>query len=358
MKRRLYILLIPLIICHLSVFGQSGLIFPSPEWNFGAIGEESGILTHRFVVRNTGEHPEVILEITAACGCTKPSFLRKPILPGEESVVEVTFQPAGQHGVIDRTLTVFGDRRQVVARLRVIGEVIPRKRTLEERFPVEVGKGIRLTNNHLTFGTVSHGEMDPAQLGIINTDNKPHRIRLVPQVQSGYLELNLPTLLVAGQEGEVVVGYTIPTDSHTYGTLKDTYYIEVDGERQLTRFATQAVAIDDLTTASPKQAPQIKSPGDLLRFGEVRQGETATLRFTLCNMGVAALIVRAVELPERIRTTLTPGERIPAGQSREYTLQFDSRDLDFGSFVKRLLVVTNDPQHPLWQPRISAIVIE
>lgn len=358
MKRRLYTLFISIIICSLNTFGQSGLIFPSPEWNFGTIGEENGILTHRFVVRNTGEHPEVILNITAGCGCTKPSFLRKPILPGEESVVEVSFQPAGLRGEINRTLTVFGDRRQVIAHLRVVGEVIPRKRTLEERFPVEVGEGIRLSNNHLFFGTVPHGEIAPASIGIINTDNKPHRIQFIPQEQSEHLELNHPTLLEAGEEGSLSVGYSLPTKSHTYGTLKDTYYIEVDGKRQFTRFATQAVAIDDLTTASPKQAPQIKSPGDLLRFGEVRQGETATLRFTLCNMGVAALIVRAVELPERIRTTLTPGERIPAGQSREYTLQFDSRDLDFGSFVKRLLVVTNDPQHPLWQPRISAIVIE
>lgn len=358
MKKSLSILLILLVVCNLHTFGQSGLIFSAPEWNFGSVGEESGILSHRFVVRNTGEHPEVILDITATCGCTKPTFSRKPILPGEESAVEVTFQPAGQRGTIDRTLTVFGDRHQVIARLRVVGEVIPRKRTPEELFPIEVGEGVRLTNNHLPFGMVAHGEITPIELGIINTDDKPHRIEFVPAEQSGVLELKYPTHLAAGEEKRIVVGYLLPADSRRYGTLKDTYYIEVDGRRQITRFATQAIAIDSPSKVEKRTAPHLVTMSDLMRFGEVQQGQTATLRFTLRNDGAAPLILRAVELPARITGTLCAGERIPAGASREYTLEFDARDADFGSLVRRLLIVTNDPSRPLWQPRISAIVIE
>lgn len=356
MKKHLYTLVIALIIFTLDAFGQSALVFPAPEWNFGSTAEEGGILYHNFVVRNTGEHPEVILDITATCGCLKPSFARKPIMPGEQTTIKVGFQPAGQRGVINRTLTVFGDRHQVIARLRVVGEVIPRARTIEERYPVEVGKGVRLTSNHLPFGTVAHGEMAPVELRICNTDTRPHRISLTPEVESGLLKIHLPEQLEAGEERSIAIGYALPAESRTYGTLRDTYYIEVDGERQTTRFATQAVAVDHFKAG--EASPALEASSEVLRLGEVESGTTATCTFTLRNRGEAPLIIRAVELPEQLTSTLRAGEQIPAGQARSYTLRFTARDTEFGAWVKRLLVVTNDPKRPLWRPRASAIIIE
>ena len=43
---------------------QSGLVFDRPAWDFGTIRETDGPVTHRFVCRNEGEHPEVILQVT------------------------------------------------------------------------------------------------------------------------------------------------------------------------------------------------------------------------------------------------------------------------------------------------------
>ncbi len=356
MKQWHYILSILLSLLAFDLFGQSGLVIPSPVWDFGTIAEESEILRHRFVVRNEGEYPEVILDVTATCGCTKPSFSRKPLLPGGESVIEVTFQPAGQRGVIHRTLTLFGDRHQVIGRLTVRGEVIPRKRTIEEQFPVEVGKGVRLSSNHLPFGTVPHGEIALVELRIINTDTRSHRVRFVAEEQSGLLELQVPTLLAPGEEKRIVAGYMLPAESRRYGTLRDTYYIEVDGEQQLTRFAAWAIAVD--APVDRGGSPVLKTESDLLRFGEVRHGGSATLNFRLCNEGGAPLLIRAVELPAGVGSTLRAGERIPAGESRDYSLTIETSGADFGALVERLLIVTNDPKRPLWQPRMVAFIIE
>lgn len=356
MRKRLYITFNLLLVCVLNTFAQSGLQFSSTEWNFGTLAEESGLVRHRFALRNTGEVPELILDVTATCGCMKPTFSRKPILPGEESVVEVAFQPAGQRGMINRTLTVFGDRNQVIARLRVVGEVIPRKRTIEELFPVEVGRGIRLSGSHLPFGTVSHGEIAPVELRIINTDSRPHQIRFIPDRKSGYLEFKAPSYLASGEEKRLVVGYLLPTDSRTYGTLTDTYYIEVDGERQITRLAMSAVAIDP--PAPALRAPHMESSADVLRMGEVHHGARITCDFTLSNTGQGPLCLRAVELPEGFQTTLKAGDRIPAGESHTYSLEFDATHADYGTLVKRLLLVTNDPNRPLWQPRVVVTVID
>ena len=73
-----HILLTTLVICHLGAFGQSTLQFVSKEWNFGSIREESGPIAHTFEATNRSEYPEVILDVTSTCGCTKPLFTRRP----------------------------------------------------------------------------------------------------------------------------------------------------------------------------------------------------------------------------------------------------------------------------------------
>ena len=87
MFRKTYQLTFVLILNALSSLAQSGLVFDRPAWDFGTIRETDGPVTHRFVCRNEGEHPEVILQVTTTCGCTTPRYTRKPILPGEEAEI-------------------------------------------------------------------------------------------------------------------------------------------------------------------------------------------------------------------------------------------------------------------------------
>ena len=102
MFRKTYQLTFVLILNALSCLAQSGLVFDRPAWDFGTIRETDGPVTHRFVCRNEGEHPEVILQVTTTCGCTTPRYTRKPILPGEEAEITVTYDPANRPGNFSR----------------------------------------------------------------------------------------------------------------------------------------------------------------------------------------------------------------------------------------------------------------
>ena len=170
-----HILLTTLVICHLGAFGQSTLQFVSKEWNFGSIREESGPIAHTFEATNRSEYPEVILDVTSTCGCTKPLFTRRPVRPGDTTAVTVRFNPAGQSGLIDRTLVVYGSGNRVIERLRITGRVEPRARTIEERFPIVAGEGIHLTNNFLPFETLPHGRETGAEIGIANDSESASR---------------------------------------------------------------------------------------------------------------------------------------------------------------------------------------
>lgn len=74
--------------------------------DFGDVRQGSENTT-TFEVRNTGDKPLIISDVSASCGCTTPRKPEKPIPPGKSDVIEVTFKPKpGQKDLIKKTVTV------------------------------------------------------------------------------------------------------------------------------------------------------------------------------------------------------------------------------------------------------------
>ncbi|WP_313381506.1 DUF1573 domain-containing protein [Proteiniphilum saccharofermentans] len=59
-----------------------------------------------FVLKNTGDVPLLIKDISASCGCTIPEWDKKPIKPGEKTEIKVKVTPDGT-GYFRKTVTVF-----------------------------------------------------------------------------------------------------------------------------------------------------------------------------------------------------------------------------------------------------------
>jgi hypothetical protein len=74
-----------------------------PDWkkNFGTVvGGE--ILSNDYVIFNRGNQPLNILDAEVACSCTTVDFPKKPLLPGENATVTVTFNTTTVYGRQDR----------------------------------------------------------------------------------------------------------------------------------------------------------------------------------------------------------------------------------------------------------------
>ena len=192
MFRKTYQLTFVLILNALSCLAQSGLVFDRPAWDFGTIRETDGPVTHRFVCRNEGEHPEVILQVTTTCGCTTPRYTRKPILPGEEAEITVTYDPANRPGNFSRKLAVFTADRRIAAKLRITGSVIGRPKTPEELYPIDCGDGLRLEDNFHAFTYIYNGRTSVATIGYANLSDKPLTLELRPEEASGLLQADYP----------------------------------------------------------------------------------------------------------------------------------------------------------------------
>lgn len=62
--------------------------------------------TATFILKNTGDVPLVIKDISASCGCTVPEWDKKPIKPGEKTEIKVKVTPDSS-GYFRKTVTVF-----------------------------------------------------------------------------------------------------------------------------------------------------------------------------------------------------------------------------------------------------------
>jgi hypothetical protein len=75
-------------------------------------------LSHVFKFKNTGDSPLVIDTYQVACTCTKAKFSKEPILPGQESQIEITFDTQGKFGYQDRIIEIFSNSKKSV-KLRI-----------------------------------------------------------------------------------------------------------------------------------------------------------------------------------------------------------------------------------------------
>lgn len=96
--------------------------FEESEFNFGTI-DQGAMVTHVFKFRNTGEHPLVISDARADCGCTVPNWPKEPIMPGKESQIEVKFNSAGKQGDVSKTVTILANTDPSDTKIHINGKV-------------------------------------------------------------------------------------------------------------------------------------------------------------------------------------------------------------------------------------------
>ena len=82
----------------------------SLEWidstkDYGKINEGQ-VLEVAFRFKNTGDKPLVIQDVRPGCGCTAANPPDKPILPGEEGVINATFNSEGRAGIQKKDITI------------------------------------------------------------------------------------------------------------------------------------------------------------------------------------------------------------------------------------------------------------
>lgn len=334
------------------------LRFDRTTHDFGTIAEAGGKVECRFRATNEGAEPVVILDVVTTCGCTVPTFSRKPLRSGESTEITVSYDPYNRPGTIDRKLHVYDARRNRLAVLTLTGRVTPRERSVEERYPIALREGVRLSNTLATFTYIYIGQSLRSALSLINTADEPRTVELRHTAQSGLLEVEYPTRLAAGERSAINFHYHIPTAAPRYGTIRDLFEVWIDGVRVEPVILVHGIGVDRPTQNEKECPAKMELSENILKFGAVKAASHPLRRtLTLRNVGCGALQLRAVE-GGKLQTSFRREVTIPPGAEHTLELLFDPATADYGFFTEQLMLITNDPDRPMRRVRVTATVEE
>ncbi|MEA3503724.1 MAG: DUF1573 domain-containing protein [Bacteroidota bacterium] len=101
-------------------------------YDYGTIYQNSdGKCEFKFT--NTGKEPLVLSKVRSSCGCTVPSWPRKPILPGKSESIKVKYDTK-RLGTIHKSISIYSNASNSPQIARIKGKIIvPETNTLPEK---------------------------------------------------------------------------------------------------------------------------------------------------------------------------------------------------------------------------------
>ena len=325
-------------------------------YDFGEIAEDGGKKEYVFSFRNTSPEPVVVLNAYTSCGCTKAEFSKKPVAPDSLSYIKVVFDPMNYPGKFARKVTIVTNQGTLKDRLLVTGNVIPRKKSVEERYPIILGGGVRVATNAYSFGYIEHGKAAQSSFEIFNSSERG--VALAIENPYSELEFYCPAEVKVGEVATIDFGCVLPENSSVYGSVAYSVWLVVDGVKTRYPFIINGLAIDSREENANNRAQMIAMSENFIKFGAVKCDVVKLAReIEVQNLGNKAIEIRKLELTnEGFSADIEGDSTIKAGGRRKIKVEIYPSQLPLGAVVERLRIVSNDPKMPVLTIRLSAIV--
>ena len=346
--KRIFILTGFILMFVFSVQAQQKeprLVFNKTTYNFGKIEEMGGTVTHKFTFSNTGAQPLIVNEVKASCGCTSPSWTQQPILPGKKGYVSVTFDPRRRPGNFNKSILVRTNATNGTVILRITGEVLPRERSLADKYPRKMGD-LRLKSHHLAFVNVKHSSVKHDSLAIANASDQNISLSFsgVPE----HIELNTSAkVLKPGEEGYIYGTYD-PGKVNDWGFRMDRVRIKVNGNNVSNNtLVISAKIIEDFSGLSEEQienAPNVEFEQTTFDFGTAKQNSEVENTFRFKNTGQRNLKIRKIRSTCGCTTVKPDKKKIAPGESSSFQAVFHTGSRE-GHQRKSIYFISNDPDN-------------
>ena len=353
-------------LLSIIILGNSGALlaqqkkptmsFDKMQHDFGKIEESDGPATCEFVFANTGSVPLIINRVVASCGCTSPDWTKQPIVPGGKGFVKATYNPRNRPGKFNKSISVFSNAEKPTVVLRILGDVNPRPRTIEDDFPYLIGE-MRFKSNHLSFIKVKSGQQKTILMEMINIGEKP--ITLTFESVPEHITLKtIPEQIKPNEKGVIEATYDAGK-KNDWGFVIDRVNVNLNNEaiknNRLTISATIEEDFTNYTAGEIEKAPSIKFQTKTFDFGNITQKTSVTHEFQFTNAGKSNLILRKISSSCGC-TAVSPKEKvIEPGQSSSIKATFSSGTRR-GKQNKTITIITNDPKQSTVVLRVTGNV--
>lgn len=344
------------IICMFITYGlkaqQQGasLSFAKTEHNFGEIKEDGGKVHYDFQFTNTGSEPIIIQNVKSSCGCTTPKYPREPIMPGQKSKIQVTYNPMNRPSKFKKNITITPNKGNSIT-LWIKGNVSPKTKTVADLYPRSFNK-IRVKTNNIAFARIKNTDIKKQKIELVNTSTETVGLG-VNSVPSHISVKISPDEVKPNGKATMEITYNAEKKKD-WGYVRDFFFLEENGKAiRKERFSISATIQEDFSKydkENMEKAPKTKFVETTFDFGKINQGEKVEHEFKFKNEGKSKLIIRKTRASCGCTAIQTGDKEIDAGKESTIKVVFNSRGKS-GRQNKTITVITNDPKKPrivLW----------
>ena len=354
-----------LFLSHaVSVWSQQETESDSPVFScderlhdFGNIREIEHFATHEFVIKNTGTAPLVISHVLSSCGCAQPEWSQRPIEPGQEGFVIVTYDMQDRPGPFRKNFTVFTNESRLRQVLTIIGDVIPKPQTLNVLFRDTIGK-VQMERNSFMFYTVRPKEILSTDIWIRNFGEEA--VNVVIEDVPVYINVMVPDRLISDYPERMKVELdATKVDPTLRGRLLSHFTwkeIDASGKTMTLSIPISVNFIDDFTTLTPAEkadGPSLQFSTSFLEYGKLKK-KRVYKELVITNAGKSPLHLHSISVDDsKVQISGFKQKVLQPAETLKLRIYINPKDYNL-YLATDLVVVSNDPREPVREVHILA----
>lgn len=304
-------------------------------------------ITAEFELRNKGIRKLKIEDVKVSCGCIAAEYPKEEIGSGDKFTLKLTYD-ARQLGHFQKTAAIYSNGSKKPIYLTMKGVVVESIENFSGTYPFQFGE-LRADKGELEFDDVNKGDNPVQELHIINTGSSvltPNLMHIPPYLSA----IVSPEKLRPGHTGKITITLN-SAKLHDFGVSKTSVYLgehlgdKVSNNNEISVSAILLPDFDGLSALQKKNAPKIELSAEAMDINfEGKDKKKGTIRVT--NNGNSELKIASLHMfGNGLRVTLGK-QSLKPGESTDLKMTVYQEDLKQSRTKPRVLMITNDPQHP------------
>ena len=304
--------------------------------------------TATFTIKNEGDKPLVISNVTTSCGCTDAEWTKTPIAPGATGKITSTFD-AKALGRFQKSVGVYCNASARPIYLTLRGEVSADPKNYTLTHPYEIGP-IRLNKDAIEFDDANKGDKPVMELLVANTTNEvytPVLMHLPPYLEA----VAVPERI--GKKGTGKIKITLDTDKlPKFGLTTATVYLSrYPGDKvgDDNAIPASAILLPDFSNISQQQRlnpPVIELSSTELTLLPLGEKEKKSQTVIVKNVGKSNLEITDLQVFNSALGVQLKKRVLKPGASTKMKITAYGKYLKKVKGTPRVLMITNDPNCP------------
>ena len=328
--------------------------YAQPKATFDKMTHEFGVVlwkhpaTATFQIKNDGDKPLVISNVTTSCGCTVANWTKEPIAPGATGVVTSTFD-AKALGHFYKDIGVYCNASARPIYLMLRGEVSADPKNYTLTHPYEIG-AIRLNKAAIEFDDTNKGDKPTMEILVANTTSDvytPVLMHLPPYLEA----VAVPERIGKKATGKIKV--TLDTDKlPKFGLTTATVYLSRfpgDKVSEENAIPVSAVLLPDFSNMSQQQRlnpPAVQLSATEFTVPPLAENAKKKLTVVVKNVGKSDLDITDLQVFNPALGVQLKKRVLKPGAQTKMKITVYGKYLKKVKSAPRVLMITNDPNCP------------